>query len=341
MSGTARAAGAPSTSRTGSRAKALAGNALTAVIAFAVGLGLAELAVRLVPARDRSFRDTQVHAQHRSARWQPDWRSRRPPGAKAAGVFRILSLGDSFAWGDGVHPEDAYPDRLERQLNRLGGEARFEVVNWSRPGWNSELQWRSVRPAFDSLEPDLVLIGFVLNDAEPSDSTAAHALTGQLSRRSPEHPFSRWLHRSSTLYRLLWEQVENTRQRRAFTAYYHQLYEGRCWRKARRALQALHHHAATRGVPVVLVIFPIFDSQLDERYHYGDLHRTVRQAASRIGIATLDLLPAFDGVDARRLANHPFTDPHPSELAHRMAADRIGPYLQRHGLLAGVSARED
>lgn len=313
--------------------RALALKALTATIAFALGLGLAEMALRLMPPGAGSFRDTQVATRKSSQRWLPSWRNRSPPGPKPAGVFRILSLGDSFAWGDGIHSEDAYPDRIERRLNDSSMEARFEVVNWSRPGWNSDLQWRSVRRNFDILDPDLVLVGFVLNDAEPSADAAARSLTAPLSRRSPGHPVSRQLHRHSSLYRVLWERLENTRQRRAFTAYYHGLYEGEGWRVARAALQALHDRAATRGVSVVMVIFPVFDSQLDDRYSYADLHRVVEKAGWKIGMRTFDLLPFFRGVDARRLANYPFTDPHPSELAHRMAADRIVRYLHEKALL--------
>lgn len=322
--------------------RAIALKALTAVLAFAFGLGLAEMALRLMPPGRGSFRDTQVaEASQRSPLSLPNWRSRPPPGPKPAGVFRILSLGDSFAWGDGIYPEDAYPDRLERRLNRSGAETRFQVVNWSRPAWNTDLQWRSIRDTVDGLEPDLILIGYVLNDAEPSDVATARTLTAPLFRRSPEHPVSRQLHRHSALYRILRERLENTRQRKAFSTYYQALYRGEGWRQARAALQALHDRAKARGVPAVLVIFPVFDSQLDDRYRYADIHRTVERAGWKIGMPTLDLLPTFRGVDARRLANHPFTDPHPSELAHRIAADRIARYLHRKGLLTSRREQPD
>ena len=277
--------------------RAFALKALTAAISFAVGLALAETALRLVPQDSGGFRDTQVAARSSSRLSLPDWRGRQPAGT-----------------------------------------ARVEVVNWSRPGWNTELQWQSVEPTFDALEPDLVLIGFVLNDAEPSSRKAARSLTAPLARRSPEHPISRQLHRYSSLYRVLWERLENTRQRRAFSAFYHDLYEGETWRVTRGYLQVIHDRAASRGAPVVLVIFPVFDSQLDHRYRYADIHRAVEGAAWKMDMYALDLLPFFRGVDAKRLANYPFTDPHPSELAHRIAADRIARFLERKGLVPG---RED
>jgi hypothetical protein len=50
-------------------------------------------------------------------------------------------------------------------------------------------------------------------------------------------------------------------------------------------------------------------------------------------IPVLDLLRTYRGIDARRLAVTPFTDPHPSELAHRIAADRLVKYLLKNGLI--------
>ena len=38
--------------------------------------------------------------------------------AKPPGVKRLLSLGDSFAWGAGIEFDDTYAQRLERQLSR-------------------------------------------------------------------------------------------------------------------------------------------------------------------------------------------------------------------------------
>ena len=42
---------------------------------------------------------------------------------------------------------------------------------------------------------------------------------------------------------------------------------------------------------------------------------------ARLGIASVDLLSLYDGVETRRLVVTPFTDAHPNELAHRIAAD--------------------
>ncbi len=253
-------------------------------------------------------------------------------GKKLPGTYRVLVVGDSFTWGDGVHPEDVYPSRLERRLNERESELEFEVVNWSHTGWNTAQAFSSVKGSIGWLEPDLLILGFVLNDAEPFRPAEHEAMRTELGRHSPRNALSVLLHGRSRVYRLFWERLENTRQRRAFTAYYHSLYEGPGWAECQAALKKFKNRSQQNGVPLLLVVFPIFDSQLDASYPYVDLHRKVRRAAKEIGIPSLDLLRAYRGIDARRLAVTPFTDPHPNELAHRVAADRLVRYLIKQGL---------
>ena len=84
------------------------------------------------------------------------------------------------------------------------------------------------------------------------------------------------------------------------------------------------------------MVFPIFDSQLDHRYHYHALHETMARTANELGIDSVDLLPRYAGIDARRLALDPFLDAHPSELAHRIAATAILEELDARGWLLGA-----
>jgi hypothetical protein len=142
------------------------------------------------------------------------------------------------------------------------------------------------------------------------------------------------LDRRSRLYHTLFERFENTRQRRRVVAYYHDLFrDGPAWRTFIRSLSELRSLAREQGFPLLLVIFPVFDSELDDSYPYRDLHETVRRTAESLDVTALDLLPAYEGLEARRLAVVPFTDPHPNELAHRIAADALAQYLCEQDLV--------
>jgi sugar phosphate isomerase/epimerase/lysophospholipase L1-like esterase len=87
------------------------------------------------------------------------------PGAKRAGVYRIVVLGDSFTWGYGVRERQAYPARLARRLNaRTGGAPRVEVVNLGVPGAGPlDYLWHLEHTGL-ALDPDLVVVGLFAND---------------------------------------------------------------------------------------------------------------------------------------------------------------------------------
>src|SRR5262245_19840049 len=105
----------------------------------ALCLLLAELAVRLSGAADpRPTGYAPVHPNRRAMRPinARGYRDLERATAKPAGVRRVVSLGDSFAWGASVEFEDAYPQRLERGLSRRRRE-RWEVVSLALPGMNT------------------------------------------------------------------------------------------------------------------------------------------------------------------------------------------------------------
>ena len=71
------------------------------------------------------------------------------------------------------------------------------------------------------------------------------------------------------------------------------------------------------------------------------LSETVRrELREEAGLEVLDLLRFYEGVDARRLAVVPFSDPHPNELAHRIAADAIAEYLIERRMVPADTGRD-
>jgi lysophospholipase L1-like esterase len=302
-----------------------------------LALGVVEIALRVLPPRPvRS--SGALDTAHASRVPEPDFRQRRyelrDDRATAEQRYRIVVVGDSFTWGARVHEEDAYPDRMATRLAKGHPSDRFEVVNFSRPGWNTPYELRAVRHWLSRLRPDALVVGYCLNDAEPSEQEALRALQRGIASRRPARGPSRFLHRTSRVYRLLYDTLENLRRRRALVRYYHALYDDESgWPPARRSLAGFRELAARRRIPFLLVVFPIFDSQLDGRYRYDRLHRRLRETAEELGIDLLDLLPYYRVIDARRLAADPFVDGHPSELAHRIAADAILDWWVRGGIL--------
>lgn len=82
--------------------------------------------------------------------------------AKPEGTFRILAIGDSYTWGDGVGDDDVWLRKLERDLAACGP---IEVINAGIVGRNTIGEADYLRDKGMRLNPDLILVG-----AEPGDA---------------------------------------------------------------------------------------------------------------------------------------------------------------------------
>jgi hypothetical protein len=245
------------------------------------------------------------------------YRDRERSIEKPAGVWRVLSLGDSFAWGVGVELEDAYPQRLERGLNRARRES-WEVVNLALPGMNTRDHLALLEKEGFAYGPDVVLLGYVLNDGENSASAEARRAA---SFRLPRYPPALlWDH--SVLYRFvgtrLWATAQNRRRRAGFRSMYDDGAAG--WIAGRKALKTMGALCRERGVPLVVAVFPLLGNPLDARYPFADVHARIAQAAADAGARVVDLLPAYRGLRSELLVVDGASDEHPNEIAHRVAA---------------------
>src|SRR5262249_51565931 len=96
------------------------GEIALALASLVMGLGLAEAGARMLGAgspRASGYAPVNTRRRGMSPTNARGYRDNEHPTAKPAGVRRLLSLGDSFAWGAGVEFEDAYPQRLPRGLS--------------------------------------------------------------------------------------------------------------------------------------------------------------------------------------------------------------------------------
>jgi len=255
-----------------------------------------------------------------------DFRAGRPRNArgyrdneralsKASGVRRLLVLGDSFSWGASVEFEDAWPQRLERGLARRRGEP-WEVVTLALPGL--ALNDYAAQLAAEGMEyaPDAIAIGYCLNDAESKRAMKAReAGYVESDRRDP------FLERSA-LYRFVAGRLRATAIARERVRYHRQLYDDKNpdWGEAKAALQSIGRLSRERGVPWLVVLFPLFGNPLDDSYPFFEAHRKVTLEAEKDGAKVLDLFPAYRGLRADLLVVDGVRDEHPNEIAHRIAA---------------------
>ena len=91
---------------------------------------------------------------------------------KLPGMYRIVGLGDSVAWGAGIRDEDTYLRVLEREMQSTTPHPsgfRFEGVNTAVVGYSTYQELVTLQRYGLPLCPDMVIIGYVTNDAYPTE----------------------------------------------------------------------------------------------------------------------------------------------------------------------------
>jgi len=100
-----------------------------------------------ISLNSRGFRDTEF------------------PVKKPPTTFRIICLGDSWTFGANVGQDQAYPQQVGALLDMEYGDTSFEVLNLGVLGYSSFQGLEQLKQQVTDLQPDLLLIGFGMNDA--------------------------------------------------------------------------------------------------------------------------------------------------------------------------------
>lgn len=94
---------------------------------------------------------------------------------------RILLMGDSIIFGDYLMEEETIPSLVASQLNK-SGSSTAEVINGGLPGANTNDEFHHYMELRDLVDPDTVIVGMYLNDAQAS---------GAFNVKSLRFPFSK------------------------------------------------------------------------------------------------------------------------------------------------------
>lgn len=103
----------------------------------------------------------------------PSFRERDFETPKPKDTFRIMVLGDSFTWGVGISEDERYTNVLEKMLNERFPRQKFEVLNFSVLGFCTVEEANLLIAMKDIVNPDLIIIGFCINDPKPGPQGAS------------------------------------------------------------------------------------------------------------------------------------------------------------------------
>ena len=253
--------------------------------------------------------------------------------ARRRGVRRVLFLGDSVTFGFGIEENaDVFPFQVGRTLEQALG-VEVEIVNAGVGGYSPWQQLAFLRREGLAYEPDLIVLGFVLNDVTEKLSLIRYGGTAQgwQLARTARGTVERWLSKSALAtvaregaavlrfgrdVRLGAQAVETAAVRRlvgepgSFA---------QAWRLTLDSVERIAELAGQRDIPTLLVLFP-YAFQLESPGEPALPQRRLVAFGRTRAIPTLDLLPAL----AQAGAAVAFLDPsHLSKEGHARAASVI------------------
>lgn len=253
---------------------------------------------------------------------------------KPAEVFRVLLLGDSVAFGWGVDDEVTFARRLETEANAGASSRRLEVVNTGHPMYDTNQEEATLRELGLALQPDLVILVYVVNDIEPTRDVVEQMLSGKDPHPGeamviPDDPWSRaeallrpLLPATARLVGLrsdLQARVESTLPPGSKYRPENHGKGPRGWPRSQQALLRIRDLCKAAGVPLVL-----FDHTLPRL-------ESLHGFCAEHGIAYEELW--FSPADhALGIINSPL-DTHANARGHALLLERMRAALLRRGLL--------
>lgn len=87
------------------------------------------------------------------------------PSNKSANTIRIIALGDSWTLGHNANLEETYPKRLAKLLQQDFRGRNIEALNLGMFAYSSHEGLKLLRQKALNLQPDIVLIGYAMNDS--------------------------------------------------------------------------------------------------------------------------------------------------------------------------------
>lgn len=236
-------------------------------------------------------------------------------------VFRIVVIGDSVAQGQGVDISQSFPKVLEKKLNALisDEERKVQVITLARSGYTTYQELIILEKEAFLYYPDLILWSYVLNDP-------AHPYY-DIGNPMGMYYFQPDFYTVDFVREAFVKIRERLMKRDCDTRYYafvHCVY----WRKVESNMEKIANMTSERGIPVILLIHPIFDESVDfSSYPFTPLHKQLVKSASDHGIEVLDLIQPYLSYDPVELAQSKrsgmIDSLHPNRLGHEVAANYI------------------
>lgn len=233
-------------------------------------------------------------------------------------IYRILCVGDSITFGEGVSLKKTYPKLLEKALQDKNFK-NIEVINTGVPGYNTYEEFWYIKNKLLKLKPDMIILGFFMGN-DPEDPVLVSNNKIVIKNKS-NFPFVNYFNDQMNKKKLeksgYWER------------YMSSIWDpnGPQWEKCRGSLQGIKYLARENNIELLVLIIPSY------KRHQEALFKQLISALEDLDIKYVNAFPKL--IKAGNI--HPrrgMADNHPDEKMHQAYMQTILTAFNKYGFLA-------
>tara|TARA_Y100000310_G_scaffold160385_1_gene160129 strand:+ start:1162 stop:2118 length:957 start_codon:yes stop_codon:yes gene_type:complete len=250
---------------------------------------------------------------------------------------RIVILGDSMTFGHGIkQTKDTWPAQLETILKTQN--PNVEVINTAWPGEDTETELLIYKRKAKQLKPDIVIIGYFLNDAETDESLKAREEHHQQFQSTSyvgniiHAVFGKFFLENSYLYNMFIIFYDSLKQQTFADTYVNQVsttYNNNLTLHKQQITDLITEIKNDNAIPIVVTIPFFYDF---EDYPFTNAHTFVETAAFENNAAYVDLLDNFKNKETSKFIIGPY-DNHVNEAGSTIIANTIAEFITLHELI--------
>lgn len=255
-------------------------------------------------------------------------RDREYSVAKPPGVYRIVMLGDSTTFGWGVKESETVAKILEMRLNQMSVPPyrSFEVLNAGVGNYDTVQEYNHYLTYDREFHPDLVVIEYFINDAEPVPVEKHPLLLG-----------------SSYLVAFTVSRFDGTLRsfgtRPNWKEYYRGLYDDDKpgFQSAKQALRDLDGATQKDGAKLLVTILPELH-QINNDYPFTEAEHKIEAVLAERHVPFMELIQGLKGHGPEPTLWVTPEDDHPNGKANSLIVDQMLPWVVENARNSAAAA---
>lgn len=247
---------------------------------------------------------------------------------KPKGVRRLLVLGDSMVFGEGLSYEDLVTVKIEEILNTEMGN--IEVINAGMSGYNTSDELELLIRLAPVCHPDLVLVFFFTNDLikERRKASWRQRAKEYLRRKSKFFAFFYYLYKDKLSSKIGVSKA-------FLPPEYFDLDDSKPgWVAFKKAVLQIQKLCLQDDVGLIFVMIPTLTS-LDEHYPYAELRTKTSKFLEASNIPVVDLFDLYAAYKPSELWVS-LENTHWNGLGTTLAARKVADYIKQSRLLERI-----